>query len=74
MIFIGSAIFAVGCTIALMVRQHFAGSARAMATSSADDSTSNGQKNVLKQSVPYAVPMGMATLCVVGFLLMIDKA
>lgn len=74
MIFIGSAIFAVGCTITLMVRQHFAGSARAMATSSADDSTSNGQKNVLKQSVPYAVPMGMATLCVVGFLLMIDKA
>ncbi len=74
MIFIGSALFAIGCTMALMVRQQFSSPAQAIAANSSDDSTSTGQKNVLKQSVPYAVPMGMATICVVGFLLLIDKA
>lgn len=73
MIFIGSALFAIGCTMALMVRQQFSSPAQAMAASSSDDSAATGQKNVLKQSVPYAVPMGMATICVVGFLLLVDK-
>jgi prepilin peptidase CpaA len=74
MIFIGSALFAIACTMVMMVRQQLGSEPNAVAESSSGSVGGTSQRNVLKQSVPYAVPMGMATLCVIAFLLAIDGA
>lgn len=76
-IFIASAFFAILCTIVLMVKN--AGkSKKLLATistggeSSAESSMGqarNDARNALKAHIPYAVPVAMATACVVLFLL-----
>lgn len=73
-IFIGSAVFAVLCTIAMMIHTRVHGgqliTARSGGTTDAPTPT---RSNPLKQHVPYAVPVAMATVCVVFVLSMIDK-
>lgn len=73
-IFIASAFFAVLCTIVLMVKN--AGKSKKLLTSMASGGNSGGDhqtrtdaKNALKAHIPYAVPVAMATACVVLILL-----
>lgn len=73
-IFIGSAFFAVLCTIAMMMHNRIHGGQLISARSDGSTETPNlPRSNPLKQHVPYAVPVAMATVCVVFVLSMIDK-
>jgi prepilin peptidase CpaA len=65
-IFIGSAIFAVMCTIVMMATNRVNGQ-RVLQTqpSNAEAAPTHARNNPLKQHVPYAVPVAMATACVV---------
>ena len=62
MIFLGSALFAVVCTIGMMSWQHVGGNAKHepdLATATGSSGPNN--KNALKKYIPYAVPVAMAT-------------
>lgn len=65
-IFIGSAIFAVMCTVIMMAMNRINGH-RVLQTESTSEesSTIQARNNPLKQHVPYAVPVAMATICVI---------
>ena len=58
MIFLGSAIFAVLCTVGIMSWQHIGGPRKEVAAENMGVATN---KTALKQYIPYAVPVGMAT-------------
>lgn len=66
-IFIGSAVFAVACTIVMMAMNKVNGQQliQAQAANNADSAPIRAKNNPLKQHVPYAVPVAMATVCVV---------
>lgn len=78
-IFIASAFFAVMCTIVMMVRKAgeskkvltslASGRGESSPTSEASGQTRTDARNALKQHIPYAVPVAMATACVVLVLL-----
>jgi len=70
-IFIGSAVFAIFCTMFMMFRNP---SSEANPGESGKNSVDDSglplrSKSKLKQSIPYAVPVAMATVCVVLLLL-----
>jgi len=72
-IFIASAFFAILCTVVLMFKN--AGKSKKLLTSMAggnepnDSNSRNEARNALKQHIPYAVPVAMATACIVLILL-----
>jgi len=74
-IFIGSAVFAVLCTIAMMAMNKVNGQQliQAQPGGSSEAQPIRTKNNPLKQHVPYAVPVAMATICVVLALQLIEK-
>ena len=73
-IFIGSAVFAVLCTIAMMAMNKVNGQQLIQAqASSGETQPISSKNNPLKQHVPYAVPVAMATVCVVLAMQLINK-
>lgn len=64
-IFIGSAVFAVMCTIVMMAVNRINGQRLLQTQNGVDTATSiQARNNPLKQHIPYAVPVAMATICV----------
>lgn len=61
MIFLGSAIFAVLCTVGMMSWQHVGGKSK---ETDVDTTKTAPNRNALKQYIPYAVPVAMATWAV----------
>ncbi len=70
-IFIASAVFAVFCTMFMMLRNPSSEQVAEASTPGAtgDSDSPLRSKSKLKQSIPYAVPVAMATVCVVLLLL-----
>jgi prepilin peptidase CpaA len=74
-IFIGSAVFAVLCTIAMMLHTRVNGGQLISSSSGASntDAPIQSRNNPLKQHVPYAVPVAMSTACVIFILCFVTK-
>ena len=61
MIFLGSALFAVVCTVGMMSWQHVGGSKNEKEIATEIGSSGPSNNNSLKKYIPYAVPVAMAT-------------